>query len=158
MAIEARNANARSIQNVFELTSDTEQLDLLNMDEVQSRIDHIQNQWARFCENHAVLMAKTKQEKSRMWHQLRYNSVEQNYLGACANLNGRLRQLNQGQNPYIGNNDDEHSEAEIIANQEHQQRLLSNQNQSQVQPLYYPYKTSQRIENTWGHFDGNLIH
>lgn len=158
MAVEARNADAHSIQNVFELTSDTEQLNLLNIDEVQSRIDHLQNQWARFCENHAVLMAKSKQEKSKMWHQLKYDNVEQTYLDACANLNGRLRQLNQEQNSYIVNNDDVHSEVDIAANQEHQRRLSSNQNQEQAQPVYYPYKTSQRIENTWGHFDGNLIH
>lgn len=160
MALEARNATAHSIQKVFDLTSDTEQLDLLSIDEVQSRFDHLQNQWARFCENHAGLMAKSTQEKTKMWHQLRYDSVEQNYLAACASLNGRLRQLNQEQNSYIENNDDEHSEAEIIANQEHQQRLLSSRDQMPmpIQPMYYPYKNSQRIENTWGHFDGNLIH
>lgn len=165
MALQTKNISAHSIENMAETVNDIEQLNRFDIDEVQSRIDYLQSLWARFCEKHAELMSKAEQLESQKWYQRAYNYTEQLYLDVDAKLNGRLRQLRQEQNennvqnnPFINSNDGIHNESDIPANQEQfNQQLHGSRTQEPVRQVYYPYKGSQRIENTWGYFNGNLL-
>lgn len=69
MALQAKNISAHSIENMAEVVKDIEQLHRFDIDEVQSRIDYLQSQWARFCETHAKLMSNSEQFESQRWHQ-----------------------------------------------------------------------------------------
>lgn len=92
MTLELRNASARSIRNLL-VFANGERFLGLDLHSLQARLDHAQNQWARFSENNAALIEETDDADEIELHRTMYNDVEQEYLDATARVNGRIQAM-----------------------------------------------------------------
>lgn len=183
MALEARNTSAGSLQRTLELINDGDRFFALNLDDLNARLEHFQAQWARFNTKHTTVCNETNDEAVLNEHRLMYERTEQIYLEAAGKLNRQIRLLNEelqqeqereSDDEENENNNHEEIEDEFPPGQGDRivQDLPVNPNQQNVQPIqeqigqgqndpkviYLTCKSAQKIENTWGYFDGNLTH
>lgn len=185
MALEARNTSARSVRNIVELVNNEEQFNQLTLEDLETRLEHLQTQWVRFGQKNALVSGETDDEELKNSCRTMQDEIEQAYLHSAGKLKRQMRIITQP--PVQELNSDEETENEPVNNenyehhdepgqnnqigagnqQEQDENALEQQNpvqnvqaQAPIAPqvIYLTCKGARKIENTWGYFDGNLTH
>lgn len=184
-ALRLRNGAAHSIRNAVAFVNNPNFAQLLEQ-AVQNRLDYLNQVWARFQENHKILVqqaVEAEDDEGQQLHNELFDEIEELYLEIRNVITTRIHELQQPpeladdvqSNGGDGNENAAGNDGANANDNQNNQNILNVQNnqQQQQQPIAQPVKIGQqpaqvqlqpiilrygadKKENTWGEFNGNL--